>query len=167
VQLPDFSQNYNRYTYCLNNPLKFTDPSGYRLAGPEYDSSIDAVNAYLGYMTDVTGAWHLPSGGGGGSSGGTSGYYFSCGNYYDRKSGVVVKWNEVYDNYVIPYSSLFVVFHSPSTPREDSEQKEQNYPVGIDSWELFYNIQEANHIYRKMRTVGKKNSCTFYMINGF
>ncbi|HXK82449.1 MAG TPA: RHS repeat-associated core domain-containing protein [Bacteroidales bacterium] len=22
------SQNYNRYTYCLNNPLKYTDPSG-------------------------------------------------------------------------------------------------------------------------------------------
>jgi len=101
VQMPDLSQNYNRYTYCLNNPLKFTDPSGYRLAGPEYDSSIDAINAYLGFMADVSGAWHLPSGGGGGSRG----YYFSCGNYYDRKSGVVVKWNEVHENYVVPYSS--------------------------------------------------------------
>ena len=28
VQLPDFSQNYNRYSYCLNNPLKYTDPDG-------------------------------------------------------------------------------------------------------------------------------------------
>lgn len=28
VQLPDFSQSYNRYSYCLNNPLKYTDPSG-------------------------------------------------------------------------------------------------------------------------------------------
>ena len=28
VQLPDYSQSYNRYTYCLNNPLKYTDPSG-------------------------------------------------------------------------------------------------------------------------------------------
>ena len=28
VQLPDFSQNFNRYTYCLNNPLKYTDPDG-------------------------------------------------------------------------------------------------------------------------------------------
>ena len=28
VQMPDFSQNFNRYSYCLNNPLKFTDPSG-------------------------------------------------------------------------------------------------------------------------------------------
>ncbi|MBP1617274.1 MAG: wapA 1 [Bacteroidetes bacterium] len=28
VQAPDFSQNFNRYSYCLNNPLRFTDPSG-------------------------------------------------------------------------------------------------------------------------------------------
>lgn len=28
VQEPLNSQNFNRYTYCLNNPLKYTDPSG-------------------------------------------------------------------------------------------------------------------------------------------
>jgi len=28
VQLPDFTQNFNRYSYCLNNPLVYTDPSG-------------------------------------------------------------------------------------------------------------------------------------------
>ena len=28
VQMPDFTQNYNRYSYALNNPLKYTDPSG-------------------------------------------------------------------------------------------------------------------------------------------
>ena len=28
VQAPGFSQSFNRYSYCLNNPLKFTDPSG-------------------------------------------------------------------------------------------------------------------------------------------
>jgi len=28
VQAPTNSQNFNRYTYCLNNPLKYTDPSG-------------------------------------------------------------------------------------------------------------------------------------------
>ncbi|MDR1372300.1 MAG: FG-GAP-like repeat-containing protein, partial [Dysgonamonadaceae bacterium] len=28
VQFPDNSQTYNRYSYCLNNPLKYTDPSG-------------------------------------------------------------------------------------------------------------------------------------------
>jgi RHS repeat-associated protein len=29
VQSPGNPQNYNRYSYALNNPLKYTDPSGY------------------------------------------------------------------------------------------------------------------------------------------
>ena len=28
VQVPDFSQSFNRYAYCINNPLKYNDPSG-------------------------------------------------------------------------------------------------------------------------------------------
>ena len=28
VQMPGNAQRYNRYSYCLNNPLKRTDPSG-------------------------------------------------------------------------------------------------------------------------------------------
>jgi RHS repeat-associated protein len=28
LQAPDNSQNFNRYTYCLNNPLVYSDPSG-------------------------------------------------------------------------------------------------------------------------------------------
>ena len=28
VQMPDNAQRYNRYSYCLNKPLKCTDPSG-------------------------------------------------------------------------------------------------------------------------------------------
>jgi RHS repeat-associated protein len=28
VQIPEFTQAFNRYSYCLNNPLKYVDPSG-------------------------------------------------------------------------------------------------------------------------------------------
>ena len=47
TQLPDFTQSYNKYSYVLNNPLKYTDPTG---------------------MIGVGGG-----GGGGGSNGGLSG----------------------------------------------------------------------------------------------
>jgi len=28
IQAPDLTQSYNRYLYCMNNPLKYTDPMG-------------------------------------------------------------------------------------------------------------------------------------------
>ena len=31
VQSPDYSQNYNRYSYAFNNPLKYTDPESVTL----------------------------------------------------------------------------------------------------------------------------------------
>lgn len=33
VQSPMNAQNFNRYTYCLNNPLMYTDPTGYYHGG--------------------------------------------------------------------------------------------------------------------------------------
>ncbi len=33
VQFVGSPQSYNRYSYCLNNPLKYTDPSGQSIAG--------------------------------------------------------------------------------------------------------------------------------------
>jgi RHS repeat-associated protein len=35
VQIPDFTQSFNRYTYCVNNPLKYIDPSGYSYLAPD------------------------------------------------------------------------------------------------------------------------------------
>jgi len=29
TQFPGFSQGYERYSYCMNNPLKYTDPTGF------------------------------------------------------------------------------------------------------------------------------------------
>jgi len=46
VQMPDFSQNFNRYAYCLNNPLTYVDPDG--------NSFIDAVILfYILFCTDA------------------------------------------------------------------------------------------------------------------
>jgi len=39
VQSPDNSQNFNRYAYCLNNPLKYIDPTGWMMQGVGYGNS--------------------------------------------------------------------------------------------------------------------------------
>ncbi len=46
IQMPDFTQNLNRYAYCLNNPLAYTDPDG--------NTFIEsAIMFYLLYCTDL------------------------------------------------------------------------------------------------------------------
>lgn len=40
VQAPDFSQSFNRYSYCVNNPLSFVDPSGEKFTFWHHASAI-------------------------------------------------------------------------------------------------------------------------------
>lgn len=47
VQAPDRSQNFNRYSYCLNNPLRYTDESG------EYFGIDDLIAAVVGGVVNV------------------------------------------------------------------------------------------------------------------
>ena len=41
VQMPDYSQNFNRYSYALNNPLVYTDPSGEFFLGTIFTGVVD------------------------------------------------------------------------------------------------------------------------------
>lgn len=50
VQTPDFSQNYNRYSYCLNNPLKYADPSGELFGIDDLVWFGAAMGAFMGAM---------------------------------------------------------------------------------------------------------------------
>ena len=45
IQMPDFTQNLNRYAYCFNNPLTYTDPDGNTVIE-------SAMLFYLMYCTD-------------------------------------------------------------------------------------------------------------------
>ncbi len=42
-----FTQSYNRYSYCLNNPLKYTDPSGYSYKPDDWDKANSVSNPWF------------------------------------------------------------------------------------------------------------------------
>jgi len=45
VQMPDYTQNFNRYSYALNNPLIYTDPSGEFFLGTLLTGGIEFIKA--------------------------------------------------------------------------------------------------------------------------
>ena len=82
IQDASSSQSYNRYTYCNNNPLKYTDPSGnYYYLNPNTDKY---------EWVSFGGGSGIPSWSGlsGGPAAGSLGYtYLGNGNYMDRATG--------------------------------------------------------------------------------
>ena len=68
IQNPEYSQSYNRYSYCFNNPLRFTDPSGYVVRGrndvlnPQYFIWLKSSNSKNGnsFNTDMSAGKQLP-----------------------------------------------------------------------------------------------------------
>jgi|GEM_PF-1505479 len=65
VEDPGNTQNYNRYSYCLNNPLKYTDPSGL--------DAVDAVEIEPDEGEQPNGEGSSGEGSSGGGSAGTVG----------------------------------------------------------------------------------------------
>ncbi|HEY9123379.1 MAG TPA: RHS repeat-associated core domain-containing protein, partial [Bacteroidales bacterium] len=63
VQAPDNGQNYNRYSYCLNNPLRYTYPSGWEsqpvitLPGGLSFYTLEDYHAYLRSLDHETPAF--------------------------------------------------------------------------------------------------------------
>ncbi len=75
VQMPDFSQNFNRYTYCLNNPLIYTDPSG------EWNWLVAGFGFVFGYVSYgiTNGDWGLEALGNGALTGAMWGVGYTNG----------------------------------------------------------------------------------------
>lgn len=52
IQAPSNSQSYNRYSYVLNNPLSYTDPSGYFFT-KLFNKVFSAINKVLGDLAPL------------------------------------------------------------------------------------------------------------------
>ena len=63
IQAGSLSQSYNRYTYVMNNPLKFTDPSGYFFAavlGNILKKVWKAIKPYAGIIVGAVISFYCP-----------------------------------------------------------------------------------------------------------
>ena len=116
---PSSTMGYNRYAYCNYNPLKFTDPSGYKICyenepPQEWWVRVPDMHGYIGYYR---------GGGGGGFGGGTGfygrsnsnsgGYHYTGNGTYENSSGESVNYWEVYHSLIVPFASYGWVCVTP------------------------------------------------------
>ena len=78
IQAPDFTQSFNSYSYCLNNPLIYTDPTGYSWDDVPEGHLLDIVN-HRNYDCDGSGGFYNGVGGYGGGYGYAEGGYGNMG----------------------------------------------------------------------------------------
>ena len=98
VQDPTNTQSYNRYSYCLNNPLRYTDPSGWFASASGDNATFNISNAWADRINDMnsyiyTSAYTADNGGGGGSW--TNWIHDEYTNYMLMGSGA---FNRMYGN---------------------------------------------------------------------
>jgi len=95
TQAPTNTQNFNRYSYCLNNPLKYTDPSGFQyfLSARAMLSWYNAVSGCSRLAAEWDGVVSLGDGGDGGGFGGDGA---GDGGGGDGNGGSVPTWASNY-----------------------------------------------------------------------
>lgn len=138
IQAPDYSQNLNRYSYVLNNPLKYADPSG---------------NAIWGIMNYVTeGANWLSQ-----RASGNDEYKFDMN--YIRTGELPNHWSKNRDGlvgengYPIGLNGEYNAFgeyfgQAPWMPGTFTDASGAEYQVGTNGYERSYDSKKYKPIYK-------------------
>jgi RHS repeat-associated protein len=116
VQSPGYSQSYNRYSYCFNNPLKYNDPGGYtawKYEPADYMATFGSnINTSTFRVNFNTSPYR---------------YDWNTGQYFNS-TGEEVTWNEVFVNFVQPNSTCVYNFRSSYSSTNRNHQKPQDNP---------------------------------------
>ncbi|NOU15931.1 MAG: hypothetical protein HOO91_00030 [Bacteroidales bacterium] len=104
VQSPNNAQNYNRYTYCLNNPLAYTDPTGYNQEelmdnGFKFSDVGYNMRGGFGVIKEYLNRDRGPAAGSLGYA-----YNWDDGTYMDKATGKNASFDKVFD--YISFNSL-------------------------------------------------------------
>ena len=134
VQAPGYTQSYNRYSYCMNNPLRYTDPSGWYMDSGRgvnavfekyevsfYTYGIGSPGNYFSGRGGGVGNFGLPGRGGNGVG--------LLGVYYDWKS-------ETYRSNTHGYGEVgweYAFYHSVIPALMQEEQARQLEEQGSQS----------------------------------
>ena len=179
VQDPTSAQSFNRYAYCMHNPLKYVDPTGWEACGLTYNNPFhenwsrsfvepayeprDFQSAY--YLNNLAFYGNLEgvNTGGSGLAGGsvTSYNYKSSYGYY-----VTHYANSVY-NYCFPSSQLQLIRNwqdNPSftTNKELREAGITNMTVGIINGQIGGEDGYRNSYYQWIDDAGMTHSAAAY-----
>ncbi len=120
LQNPNNSQNYNRYSYCLNNPLKYVDPSGYTALYPWYEH-IAGPNTYYTHYNDISDPTYTD---GSGRVWQYKAESFETANFIGNSDG---SW--VYKNFE-KYQEIIALFNNydeTQTTRQDNLSQNNNF----------------------------------------
>lgn len=132
VQVPDLTQAFNRYSYCINNPLKYTDPNGNQFSEVRdaYFKAID--NGYMGSFADFSYQYYDQ-------------YYsyLSQGSIFNGSGGATMSmsfswhsWND-YSIHPLGYASV----HSSIVSERVSQSITIQVPISYSTYRSFELVQ--------------------------
>ena len=170
VQNPSGTQAFNRYSYVMNNPLKYSDPTGYLYSASFYapQQPNTQIFPYAGFQFDGNHyIWKHHDGSDG--FGTWSDYHSDGAGGYSNGYGDPVDFSEVYNNYLAPYSSVIgsklvkteqkVTYYLGQATRvgKESLRKDDNgevpvyvtYTVDVLSWVFYWGDNGVDNISNK------------------
>jgi len=136
VQTPDNSQNFNRYSYCLNNPLRYSDPTGMLT----WNDIIGGISLVAGIVLEF-----IPGGQWLGTSlivTGFSHFAYTIGQV--QNSNGQIGWNEASNNAGINFGGS-INFNGPTSKEKNTnKQKSDNGEDYSDNWYKNKILNEKN-----------------------